>query len=60
MLLDIHRDVSHLPVKELDNNSESVWIKVFTNKFSHYLASWYLKEVRLMSTHNIYFNFIIQ
>ena len=26
---------------ELENNSESVWVKVFANKTSHYVASWY-------------------
>ena len=24
-----------------ENNSESVWVKVFANKTSHYVASWY-------------------
>ena len=28
---------------ELENNSESVWVKVFANKTSHYVASWYLQ-----------------
>ena len=28
-------------ITELENNSESVWVKVFANKTSHYVASWY-------------------
>ena len=32
---------SHRPWTELENDSESVWAKVFANKTSHYIASWY-------------------
>ena len=41
VMLLIHRDISHMPIMELDNNSESVWVKIFANKSSHYVASWY-------------------
>ena len=41
MMLLIHRDISHMPIMELENNSESVWVKIFANKSSHYVASWY-------------------
>ena len=41
MLLLVHKDISHMPIMELENNSESVWVKVFANKASHYVASWY-------------------
>ena len=41
MLLRIHKDIPHMPVTELENGSESVWIKVFANKTSHFVASWY-------------------
>ena len=30
-----------MPITELENDSESVWVKVFTNKTSHFVASWY-------------------
>ena len=30
-----------MPIADLENNSESVWVKVFANKTSHYVASWY-------------------
>ena len=30
-----------MPITELENNSESVLGKVFANKTSHYVASWY-------------------
>ena len=41
MMLIVHMDISHMPITELENNSVSVWVKVFTNKTSHYVASWY-------------------
>ena len=37
----IHKDIPHMPITELDNGSESVWVKVFANKTSHFVASWY-------------------
>ena len=30
-----------MPIKELESDSESVWVKVFANKTSHFEASWY-------------------
>ena len=41
VMLLIHKDISHMPVTELENDSESVWVKVFANKTSHFVASWY-------------------
>ena len=41
MMLLIHEDVSHMPLSELENDSESVWANIFANKTSHYVASWY-------------------
>ena len=32
VILLIHKDISHMPITELENDSESVWLKVFTNK----------------------------
>ena len=40
-MLLIHKDISHMPVTELENDSKSVWVKVFTNKTAHFIASWY-------------------
>ena len=40
-MLLIHKDIPHMPVTELENKSESVWIKVFANKTSHFAAKWY-------------------
>ena len=40
-MLLVHKDISHMPVTELENDSESVWMKVFANKTSHFVASWY-------------------
>ena len=40
-MLLIHKDISHMPITELKNDSESVWVKVFANKASHFVASWY-------------------
>ena len=41
VMLLIHKDISHMPITELENDSESIWIKVFANKTSHFIASWY-------------------
>ena len=30
-----------MPITELENDLESVWVKVFSNKTSHFVASWY-------------------
>ena len=38
---DRHMDISHMPITELENDSESIWVKVFANKTSHFVASWY-------------------
>ena len=31
VMLLIHKDISHMPITELENDSESVWVKVFAN-----------------------------
>ena len=41
VMLLIHKDIPHMPLTELENDSESVWAKIFANKTSHYVASWY-------------------
>ena len=41
VMLLVHKDISHMPIKELENDSESIWVKVFANKTSHFVASWY-------------------
>ena len=40
-MLLIHKDISHKPITELENDSESFCVKVFANKTSHFVASWY-------------------
>ena len=40
-MLLIHKDIPHMPITELENKSESVWVKVFANKTAHFVASWY-------------------
>ena len=40
MLLVQYKDISHMPITELGNDSESIWVKVFANK-THFVASWY-------------------
>ena len=37
MMLLIHTEIPHMPLTELENDSESVW----ANKTSHCIASWY-------------------
>ena len=41
VILLIHKEIPHMPLTELENDSESVWAKVYANKTSHYIASWY-------------------
>ena len=41
VMLLIHKDISYMPITELENDSESVWVKLFANKTSHFVASWY-------------------
>ena len=41
VMLLIHKDIPHMPITELENKSESVWMKVFANKTAHFVASWY-------------------
>ena len=40
-MLLIYKYISHVPIAELENNAESVWVKVFANKTSHFVARWY-------------------
>ena len=40
-MLLVYKDISHMPITELENDSESIWVKVFANKTSHFVASWY-------------------
>ena len=37
----VHKHISHMPITELEIDSESIWVKVFANKTSHFVASWY-------------------
>ena len=41
VMLLVHKDISYMPITELENDSESIWVKVFANKTSHFVASWY-------------------
>ena len=41
VMLLIHKKIPYMPLIELENDPESVWAKVFTNKTSHCIASWY-------------------
>ena len=40
-MLLVHKNISHMPITELENDSESIWVKAFANKTSHFVASWY-------------------
>ena len=40
-MLLVHKDISHIPITELENDSESIWVMVSANKTSHFVASWY-------------------
>ena len=34
VMLLVHKDISNMPITELENDSESIWVKVFANKTS--------------------------
>ena len=36
VMLLVHKDISHMPITELENGSESIWVKVFANKTSRW------------------------
>ena len=40
-MLLVHKDISHMPNTELENDSESILVEVFANKTFHFVASWY-------------------
>ena len=46
-MLLAHKDISHIKIRNAclsqnwKNESESIWVKVFANKTSHFVASWY-------------------
>ena len=40
-MLLVYKDILHMPITELENDSESIWVKAFANKTSHFVASWY-------------------
>ena len=37
-MLLVHKDISHMPITELENDSESIWVEVFANETSHSVA----------------------
>lgn len=39
VMLLVHKDIQYMPLIELSNNSESVWVKVFANETSHGIAN---------------------
>ena len=41
VMLLIHKDIPPMPITELENGSESVWVKVLANKPSHFVANLY-------------------
>ena len=45
VMLLVHKDIPHMPLTELDNDSESVWFKLFVNKKTHFVASRYRPPV---------------
>ena len=40
-MLLVRKDILHMPITELENDLESILVKVFANKTSHFVASWY-------------------
>ena len=46
VMLLMHKDIPHMPLSELENDSESVWVKIFANKF---LIMWQAGVVHLVA-----------
>ena len=46
VMLLVHKDISHMPITELENDSESIWVKVFANKI---LILWQVGIDRLVA-----------
>ena len=40
VMLLIHKDISHMLITELENNLESVCVKMFANKTSEFVVHW--------------------
>ena len=40
-MLLVHKDISHMPITELENGLGINLGKVFANKTSHFVVSWY-------------------
>ena len=59
VMLFVHKDISHMPITELENDSESIWVKVFANKTSYFVASWYRPLVALVKNSNYLENSLI-
>ena len=38
VMLLVHKGIPHMPLTELGNDSESVWVKLFVNKKTHFVA----------------------
>ena len=45
VMLLVHQAIPHMPHTELDNDSESVWVKLIVHKKTHFVASWYRPPV---------------
>ena len=45
-MLLVHKDILHMPITELENDSESIWMKVFANKL---LILWQVGIDRLVA-----------
>ena len=50
VMLLVHKDISHMPITELENDSKSIWVKVFANKTSHFVANWYQTHAKAKKT----------
>ena len=38
VMLLVNKDISHMPITELETDSESIWVKMFANKTSHFVG----------------------
>ena len=59
VILLVHKNISHMPITELENDSESIWVKVFANKTSHFVAVGIDRQVALVKNSNYLENSLI-
>ena len=55
VMLLVYKNIPHMPLSESENDSDSVWAKIFASKTSHHEASYHIRTkhmgIKLPSVH---------